>query len=1527
MSIAGIRSNRGDGYQTLVAFDWALTVLSDQDYQWLEIDSITYSVDDVVVGKVDGTQIACQCKKNQIDFRAWTIVDLADELAKASSLLTNNQNAEVRFYSRNNFGALAKLREHSSTQHDEASYQSSLGKEHQETDSALSVRLATNAPRLSTYEFLRRTKFVTSDELDRMEALLRERLRNMASNPDSAFNALWARLDQLGARMGGDSTSVTTQNRLTKGDLKAILHKAGAILVPPLNLADVRFSFSSTSAIGRSWRRDIAGQRISSPAVNELLAAIDAKKRAVLLTGLPGSGKTCVMLALQEVLEQTAQTRSDIVPLFIQSREFADLATSQDRQAQGLSDKWVEKAARMAENAHVIVVIDSLDVLSIARDHRVLKYFLAQIDRLLFIPNITVVTACRDFDRYYDRRIAERQWDCELKCEPLDWDNEIAPLLEKLGITTTAIDAVTRELIGNPRELALFVELAQQEGSFNVVTSQALAQRYLDTIVRANSALGDAAIQSIEAIASEMLKSRSLAVPHQRFTASQDIQRALCSLNILQETQDGKLMFGHQTLLDVLVISGAMRDGVTLNEFIQGLPPVPFVRPSIRSFVAQLACGDRRELRKQVRAVLTGSAAFHIRRLVAESFAEQIPLDDDWPLIRDLREKHREIFQVIYASAGAIEWHRFWLKHLAPALRATRDAEGLAGHVHRIAQWRNEDIAGVLSFWMESLSLDWLDGTEIAHRLGVHLSEIKHEDLILVAPLLERLLDMPRSEHSFLGRVIARCVAAGVTGDALLWRYIADGVSDEHLLEYRFDNKLRCNAHEFGDRNDNFVRQRMEQSSALLNLAVDSIERWSIVRASRYGETRIGYRHGFLGETSFEDVHSERDIKHADSLDILLDAVEAAVLHNAKIHSDWWQSHRERLCFNQEGALLYFAVLACAASPEANIELIGRMLCDRNLLEFELTYELGALIQAAFKFLDTPTQDAVMACILNVWDEKITDEPSCSWIQTKRAELIAPIPCYQRSSEAQAVVDAYEKRAGVLIRQPDIRSRGGTVSAPFSFEVFVSTSDTGVLRLLAHYNNHSDRHRFGADFLIGGTREVGTQLREASSRNPTRFLGLLPIHWMDIPERFRDDIMDGVASYLAHRYGNLQISGTWQPSEEPDAPALASHILDELERHPRYWQLRRSAAKALEACANVIQDGQDAERLIFLAIGFERLHEDDPITGDTVDLVTLGINMVKGDVAEALMILANNFREHGSVFPEMLAPTLRRFSSDEHPAVRALILRRAPYLQNKSFDLGWDLFHLAMQDAEGLWQTAEPCLYFAYHNHFEVVRPLLARLRSEGRGKDLETWGRISALGAMAQHIDFAEFLGELNTLDCTEAWRGAATVWTNSENIRQHRKQCLAGMDSGLNAGGIHAKAVAGQLDDIFRENSAVISVPVELIRRCFSVFENDSDTENKHHRLFGFHEWLNATSQFDPEQALAAAEIYLAYVSHSKPYLYDQENSLTQLMTRLFAEAEEREESDGSSMLQRVVAVQDALLSLGVNGVVDWLKAAERP
>jgi hypothetical protein len=1524
MSLAGIRSNRGDGYQTLVALDWALTILSDPEMQWIEVDSVTYTVDDVVVGKIDGTQICCQCKKNQIDFKAWTIADLAEELGKASRLLAINKKVQVRFYSRSPFGALAKLREHCNTQVDETSYRASLGKEQQNTDGELAAQLATQAPHLSTYDFLQLTSFETSPELDRMEELLHERLHYMACNPEAAYDVLWKRLDQLGACMGGRSKYVSEKHRLTKNDLKEVLNQAGAMLVPIMNLVEVRASFASTSAIGRSWHRDIAGQHITSQVLNDLLSAIDARKRAILLTGLPGSGKTCVMLALQEALEQQAQTRTNIVPLFIQSREFADLTTAQDRQSQGLPEQWVEKAARMAEDAHVVVVIDSLDVLSIAREHSILTYFLAQIDRLLLIPNVTVVAACRDFDRHYDRRIAERQWDYELKCLPLKWESEITPLLDTLGIVTTTIDAVTRELIRNPRELALFVGLAQREGSFNVVTSQALAQKYLDTFVRTDNALGETAMQAIETIANDMLKSRRLVVPHQRFTASQNIQRLLCSLNVLKETQSGELTFGHQTLLDVLVISGAVRRGVTLNELIQSLPPVPFIRPSIRSFVAFLVMGERREFRKQIRTVFTGSAAFHIRRLVAESLAEQIPQEEDWPLIRDLRLSHREIFQVIYTQARLIEWHHFWFTHLVPALKDARDAEGLATHAHRVLQWINDDATGVLAFWTEILQLDWMDGKQVVMQLSYQLAKIDKEHLPSVAPLLEQLLSLPRQKHNLLGPIVSRCVAAGTMEDNWLWHYIAGDINDEDILKFRFDGKLHCQSHEFGAGGDNFLLQRMVNSTTLLNLVLESIEQWSRINLSHLGNTQKSYCSIFLPLTSYDDARSQDNLNfsHKNSEDILFDAIEAAVLNHAKTHSDWWRVNRERLGFSHENALRYYAILACTSNPEANIDLIGRMLIDKDMLESDLSFELGTLMRAAFIYLDAPAQDGVIACILTLQDDESTDVQNLHRILEKRAKLIVNIPPYLRSSEAQAVLDDYEKTKGVLIRQPEIMSYGGMVCAPFTFEVFNRARDSEVLRLLAHYSGYE---RSFDDFLVGGEREVGGELCEASSRQPARFLHLLSTQWTDISEEFRDSIMDGLADYLTYYCRKLQRDGKWEPLEKPDAPALASHILDELERHTEYWHQNRSAARAIKSCAYVIKETQNVARLVFLAEGFASLREANTIKGDSVHLITTGINMTSGHVVESLMILANSLLEHNVQFPELLSSTLHRFASNEHPAIRALILRRLPDLQYHNPELGWDLFHLVMQDATGLWHLAEPCLYNAYYNHFGKITPVLARIQREGSGKDLEIWGRISALAALAKHINIVDLLNNLKTMDNTEAWRGAASVWTHPENIREHREQCLTGIEAGLKANTLHAAAVAGRMERLFPKKHPLISIPIELIQLCFDIFESDS--ENKHYRPFGIDEWLNATSHRNPDQALAVSEIYLAYVNRTKLFLYDHENNLTQLMTRLFAEAEEREESDHGVMLQRVVSLQDMLLSLGVDGVNDWLRAAERP
>ena len=225
MSEAGIQSNRGDGYQTLVAFDLALSVLSNPDYEWIEIDSVIFSVDDVVVGKSNGEKICCQCKKNQPRGGAWSIASLKDELIKAIDLLTNDSTAKIRFYSRSSFGKLDSLWEYTKNYPDEGTFKANLGKAQGKTENLLSKLLAERRSSLSSYDLLRRTVFEVSPSLERMKERLRERLRFLVANQSAAYNALWTCLNHLGMRETSDAANETTRHRLTKSDLRRFCMK------------------------------------------------------------------------------------------------------------------------------------------------------------------------------------------------------------------------------------------------------------------------------------------------------------------------------------------------------------------------------------------------------------------------------------------------------------------------------------------------------------------------------------------------------------------------------------------------------------------------------------------------------------------------------------------------------------------------------------------------------------------------------------------------------------------------------------------------------------------------------------------------------------------------------------------------------------------------------------------------------------------------------------------------------------------------------------------------------------------------------------------------------------------------------------------------------------------------------------------------------------------------------------------------------------------------------------------------------
>lgn len=102
MSLASVRSSRGDSYELLIAARWAMRMLHDPSILQIDIDSTSLDgsgkpieVDDIVVSLATGQTIYCQSKKNQQDFKCWSPADLQDDLRKAARQLARDQTGLV----------------------------------------------------------------------------------------------------------------------------------------------------------------------------------------------------------------------------------------------------------------------------------------------------------------------------------------------------------------------------------------------------------------------------------------------------------------------------------------------------------------------------------------------------------------------------------------------------------------------------------------------------------------------------------------------------------------------------------------------------------------------------------------------------------------------------------------------------------------------------------------------------------------------------------------------------------------------------------------------------------------------------------------------------------------------------------------------------------------------------------------------------------------------------------------------------------------------------------------------------------------------------------------------------------------------------------------------------------------------------------------------------------------------------------------------------------------------------------------
>ena len=1062
----------------------------------------------------------------------------------------------------------------------------------------------------------------------------------------------------------------------------------------------------------------------------------------------------------------------------------------------------------------------------------------------------------------------------------------------------------------------LFVELVVRTQDHKFISSEQLIQRYIDEIILGDPSLGKPALLALEEIAFEMLNQRSLYISKTKFS-NLGIINKLERINILYLTDKGLISFGHQTLIDVFVINNAISRGETLFSFITSLPPVPFIRPFIRKFLNRLYFEDQKAFRKQIRKVLTSNIAFHIRRLAASTIAEHLPSSDYWPMIFDTFKKNKEIFQVIYLNANKVEWFDYWDENLVPLLQADNDHKALVAHAHRISIWKNERPKEIIGFWINILEIVEKDNPLI-FSLESYLAGMNKAYSSLILPLLNKLISLAGDKHFNLGNIVVNCVLSGTVDDSYLINFICKDLSNSEITSHNLSNYLHCGSHEFGQDNKDFLLNHMKNSEQFLNLVIEKIEQWNTVRNEKWrikGFHKLG---SFLSSTSFENIHSKSDLHHSDSLKELLNAVEQSILNQAERNSLWWIQNKKNLGESNELALRYFSILACSAYPENNTDLIFQLLIDYDLLLSCLVYEIGELINKGFVFLTFEQQEIISDSLLSILIKNINDDET-KWKYYRAAKYTKCIPGYKRVQSINKYLDLVEKERGPLTLTPEIHSESGIVRSPFSYKMFLKLDNNHIVYILEYYKDF--KRNISSD-LIGGKDMVGRELRRAASYAPNRFFSLLIKQQSEIIDLFKGEIVEGISDYIECVYGNLQKPENWNPIEIQNISDFVESLLNFLDRYPNSLDKSHSKANLIKACSLIVSNSYGAFKLAFHIVGFTNLIEENSVSLSTNDLLTAGINSKKGIVAEATIILCNRLIELNESIPEILLVALSKLIKDDNPAIRAVILHRFHYFLFNKPEQGWLLLDHILQKSVGLWEISYNCLYYTYQNYFLHVNKILNYIYKNGNDSDLKTWAMISSLSVLSGYIKFDVFLKSLIKIDNKNAWEGAGKVWTNSINLKNNREMCIKGITIGLqikNAKNI----ITEELNIIFNQSSFII-LPKEVINLYLSSF---LDNEDKNKSFHGFDKWLNRLSQYDPLTALEALDLFIDNILSRNSYYYDSDNNLPQILTRVFAEAEEKEESDNGEMLIKVISCQDKLLQLGISEIENWLKDAERP
>jgi hypothetical protein len=562
------------------------------------------------------------------------------------------------------------------------------------------------------------------------------------------------------------------------------------------------------------------------------------------------------------------------------------------------------------------------------------------------------------------------------------------------------------------------------------------------------------------------------------------------------------------------------------------------------------------------------------------------------------------------------------------------------------------------------------------------------------------------------------------------------------------------------------------------------------------------------------------------------------------------------------------------------------------------------------------------------------DDPE-KWINTAKYRFFKRIPIIFRTDETQHFIDSQEKFHEYGEPSPSIGLSGGMISPPFTAQQLLSLSDKNIIKLLNFYIDSPSNERRYRNY-IGGIGEVRSVLREAASLDPVRFTSKIlrssnPI----LHAEYVSAIAEGMGSHLRFRFGNLSSGNVWNPVEPlPDGINIAQNLLELIERYSISRIGGDASREALSGCCDIlVDDSEYVDRLSLQLFWLYKthLHEDRQVISSSDSLIATAINSTSGVVSEAAMRLYNRRLELNLDIPELLIYLIQHVSKDRRLYVRVGIVHQLYFTINKQPEWGWKLFTDIFQEPQPrLWKYAESCLYYNYHDCFDLVSQYLERIFQEGMEEAGDAWGRISALACLSGHITQDLVFERLQLVaDCKSAWEGVAQVFTTNLHIPKHTDTCYTGIlkilevDKDRLSSGILVMISKYFPDEIdIDKKTDRERVDYKILNNLFEKILCAHNLDQLH--SFGIPQYLSKLSRVNPLDALQLLELSALKLKGEvkSAWILDSEYTIMALK-EIFAEVEDKQDTE---LINRAINLQDLFLELNINGMNNFLDKAAR-